>query len=186
MIRPPDAAEPHFNQLSDFATALEAQYRARMPDWHGSPFSWITNCPPARRGSVGKQLISNLLENQEFLISPCRGRGADRIVNGSRMAMKFSMMWEGERYVFQQIRDENYDLMFCLGVCPHEAHAWVFAKDFLLENRGGLEGFTFQHRGQRGRDTAWIHVDPSNPQPWLRQHGGTLSEAIDRLAHLAA
>ena len=186
MNRARNIAEPDFNHLSGSASELEAHYRARMPDWQGSPFAWIATCPAARRGAVGKQLISSLLENRGFPVRPCPGRGADRIVNGNRIAMKFSMMWEEERYVFQQIRDQNYDFLFCLGVCPFEAHAWAFTRNFLLENRGRLEGFTFQHRGRQGVDTAWIHVEPTNPHPWLEPHGGTLQDALDAFTRLLA
>ena len=106
------------------------------------------------------------------------------MVNRRRIAIKFSMIWEEGVYTFQQIRDQRYDLLICLGVSPFDAHSWVFSKEFLLENRGNLEGFTFQHRGRDGIDTAWIHVDPAAPQDWLAEHGGTLPEALDRLSHL--
>ena len=98
--------------------------------------------------------------------------------------MKFSMKWEEGVYKFQQIKDQRYDFLVCLGVSPFEAHSWIFTKEFLLENRGNLEGFTFQHRGQRGIDTAWIHIEPDAPQEWLSLHGGTLAEALDRLSYL--
>ena len=170
--------------LADVASTLEADYRIDHSDWRNSPFSWIIPHPPARQGAIGKRLISTWLEKNGFSVTRCRGRGADRVVNGKRVAMKFSRLWEEGFYKFQQIRDQEYDFLICLGVSPFNAHSWVFTKEFLMRGRDNLEGFTYQHKGHSGRDTAWIHVDPTTPQHWLAPHGGTLDDALKALTVL--
>lgn len=184
MVRAQQITDPDVGSLAEFALALEPQYRVDNSDWEGSPFAWILSRKSGQVGAIGKRLISSFLQERGFEVERCPGRGADRMVNGRRVAVKFSMIWEEGVYKFQQIREQRYDFLICLGLSPFEAHSWVFTKAFLLENRGNLEGFTFQHRGQEGIDTAWIHIRPAAPHEWLAPHGGTLPEALGRLSHL--
>ena len=176
--------DPSVESLANVASTLAADYRTDRSDWQGSPFAWIIPHPPARQGAIGKRLISTWLETSGLSVTHCSGREADRIVNGRRVAMKFSMLWEEGLYRFQQIRDQRYDLLICLGVSPFDAHSWVFTKEFLMQGRGTLEGFRYQHRGNAGADTAWIHVDPRTPQQWLTLHGGTLDDALGAMPAL--
>ena len=177
-------ANPNLGLLTGIASTLECDYGGGFSDWRHSRFGWILPLPSARKGAIGKRLISGLLEEWGFSVRPCRGRGVDRLVNGRRVAMKFSMLWEEGAYKFQQIRDQRYEILICLGVSPSDAHSWVFTRDFLLEGWGNLEGFSSQHRGQEGRDTAWIHVNPAAPQAWLEPHGGGLQDALEALSLL--
>ena len=52
-----------------------------------------------------------------------------------RTEIKFSTLWAKQFYKFQQIGDQNYEFLVCLGVSPFTAHAWVFEKQFLLQYR---------------------------------------------------
>lgn len=177
-------ANPDLGLLTGIASTLESDYGGGFSAWRDSQFGWILSLPSARKGAIGKRLISSLLEEWGFSVRPCRGRGADRLVNERRVAMKFSMLWDEGTYKFQQIRDQRYEILICLGVSPSDAHSWVFTRDFLLEGWGNLEGFSNQHRGQEGTDTAWIHVDPTAPQAWLEPHGGALQNALEALSLL--
>lgn len=41
-----------------------------------------------------------------------------------------------------------------------------------------------QHGGQVGSDTAWIDVRVDDPPDWLKQYGGSLSDAIFALSKI--
>ena len=41
-----------------------------------------------------------------------------------------------------------------------------------------------QHGGAGGTDTAWLKVDPKNVAAWLNDCGGTLSQAVQRIAEI--
>jgi hypothetical protein len=44
------------------------------------------------------------------------------LINGHRVEIKFSTLWQEGIYNFQQIRDQNYEYAVCLGISPFEAH----------------------------------------------------------------
>lgn len=106
---------------------------------------------------------------------------ADRVINGHRIEIKLSTMWAGGTYRFQQIRDQDYDHIFCLGISPFEAHAWLLPKSVLLEH---VIGYMGQHTGASGRDTAWLGFPVDRPYPWMQAFGGTLDSAWQVLLDL--
>ena len=125
--------------------------------------------------------MAGWLAMQGFAVEPAGDSEADRVVNGHRVEIKFSTLWKQGIYVFQQIRDQRYDWLICLGVSPFDAHAWVLSKSYLLNGWGKLEGFKSQHGGQDGKDTAWMRVKSSAPHDWLHGKGGSLQEAAEVL-----
>ncbi|MCY3808488.1 MAG: hypothetical protein OXG58_03455 [Gemmatimonadetes bacterium] len=105
-------------------------------------------------------------------------------MEGVRTEIKFSTLWKNQSYKFQQIRDQDYELLVCLGISPFTAHAWVFEKEFLVSNTGALAGLSGQHRGAEGRDTTWLSVSPADVHPWMGAFGGDLRTAMQRLRAL--
>ncbi|MCX7606925.1 MAG: hypothetical protein N2170_06650 [Bacteroidia bacterium] len=88
-----------------------------------------------------------------------------------RLEVKFSTLWRTGVYKFQQLRDQPYDLLICLGLSPQEAHLWVFSKN---------EAFHYatpQHGGKEGEDTYWLSFPPGE----LQEYGGKLEAGIERL-----
>lgn len=51
--------------------------------------------------------------------------GHDRLVAGHKVEIKFSTLWEQGDYVFQQLRNQDYEYALLLGVSPLTAHAWL-------------------------------------------------------------
>lgn len=178
--------DPDVRLLAGLAATLEADYGDNLLVWEGSPFAWIKSRPSRQVGAIGERLVAGWLAARDYTVGPSGDNESDRIVNDKRVEIKFSTLWAGGHYKFQQIRNQRYDLLICLGISPFDAHSWVFTKEFLLEGWGNLQGFTPQHGGQAGVDTAWIQVDPESPQPWLAEHGGTLRDALNEFSRLLA
>jgi hypothetical protein len=165
------------------AQTLKADYAARADRWAGSPFAWIKTLPSRTIGTVGEKLVSGFLASKGFDVTRSPDSEADRLVNGARVEIKFSTLWDAGFYKFQQLRDQNYAFAILLGVSPMDAHCWVVSKQRLLSQRGqpgsGLES---QHGGRAGSETAWLSIEPGKVPLWLNDCGGRLSEVSNLVA----
>jgi len=106
---------------------------------------------------------------------------SDLLINGHKMEIKLSTLWENQSYKFQQIRDQDYEFAVLLGISPHDVHCWVVSKKLLLENVIGLLG---QHTGSKSKETSWITIDPNEPPEYIKNCGGSLSVAYSILEKL--
>lgn len=151
--------------------------------WVGSPFAWIKTRPSRQVGSIGEQLVAGWFAAKGLDVVRTGDSDADRVIDGKRVEIKFSTLWESGDYVFQQIRNQRYDVALLLGVSPFSAACWAVPKRVLLEQpfRAGL---SHQHGGQAGTDTVWLRFRAVTPPAWLSEHGGTLGAAHDRLVKL--
>lgn len=149
--------------------------------WRGSPFAWILTRPSRQRGKIGEDLVTAWLRAKGVDVRLSGSTEFDRHVNGHRVEIKFSTLWQSGRYTFQQIRDQAYDYLICLGISPFDAHSWVLSKAILHEYVIGHLG---QHTGAGGTDTAWFSVRPDSPPAWLTDRGGSLSRAYEMVLSL--
>lgn len=170
--------DPDVRLLASIAGAVRLDYSDEDLAWEGSPFAWIKGKASSQIGAIGAKLVAGFFAAKDFDVTRPGDSEADRVVNGLRTEIKFSTLWKAGVYKFQQLRDQRYDVVVCLGVSPFDAHCWVLPKATIMESRGSAEGLGFQHGGQRGRDTAWLTVDPSAPPRGLSRHGGTLGNGV--------
>ena len=169
---------PEARILAGISQALEAEYRSENNEWVGSPFAWIKTRPSRQIGAIGEKLVAGWLAARGFNVTRSPDSDADRIVEGKRIEVKFSTLWENGGYKFQQLRDQNYELALCLGVSPFMAHCWVIPKPDIMRLWKVEHLIQSQHGGQEGADTAWIPVRPDAEPEWLGQYGGDLTKAI--------
>lgn len=146
--------------------------------WVGSPFEWILRRPSRQRGKIGEQLIAGWCAARGLDVVRSPDSDADRIIEGARVEIKFSTEWENGQYVFQQLRDQNYRFLICLGVSPFDAQVWIFEKSKIP-----FEKLKHQHGGNRGHDTWWIGFKPGSPPSWMDKRG-SLTKVYKVLAHL--
>jgi hypothetical protein len=170
--------------LAGISEALQDEYRSENQEWEKSPFAWIKSRPSRQIGAIGEKLVAGWLAARGFNVVRANNSDADRIVEGKRAEIKFSTRWENGSYKFQQLRDQDYDLAICLGISPSEAHCWVIPKADIRRLWKKEHAIQSQHGGQDGADTAWIDVRGDNPPSWMRQYGGSLSEAIRILSRV--
>ena len=104
-------------------------------------------------------------------VGPPRDSGHDCVIAGVRVEVKFSTLWGNGGFVFQQIRDQSYEVAALLGIEPQSVRLWVVPKDVLWAEATG------QHTGAAATDTKWLRFPASRPPAWLRPYGGTLPEA---------
>lgn len=145
--------------------------------WVGSPFEWLLQLPPASRGKAGEVLAEEWLRRLGYPVSRAKSRHYDRLVGSSRVEIKFSTLWtDDDVYKFQQIRNQEYDVVLCLAVSPHDAHAWLVPKHVMVEEAKP------QHGGSAGRDTRWLVFKAAAPPQRLEAYGGELEAAVAKLA----
>ena len=103
------------------------------------------------------------------------------MIQGKRVEIKFSTLWKSGLFKFQQIRDQDYEVLVCLGLAPFDARCWVIPKAALYDF---VIGHTPQHTGAGGTETFWISTSLENPESWLENHGGSLAQAFEVLREL--
>lgn len=171
------------NRLSAIATNLKRNYVQDQDRWSGSPFEWLRALPSRRRGAVFEKLISEWCAESGLEVSASPDSDADMVISGSRVEIKGSTLWETGTYTFQQIRDQNYQALVCLGISPSDAHCWAIPKQEIMRlwHQGVIRS---QRGGIRGADTAWITVDPTEPPDWILPYGGSLDAGLGSLRAL--
>lgn len=175
-----------FQLLVGIANSLKGEYVNPAHDpWAGSPFAWIKQKLSSRQiGKIGEQLVAGWVAARDFDVTKSPDSEADKVINGRRVEVKFSTLWGVGVYKFQQIRDQRYDFVVCLGISPHSGHCWVVPKNDLLSHHFQLDGFDHQHGGKTGRDTWWLSFALENPPVWLRRFGGDLGDAMKLLRQM--
>lgn len=171
-----------FRELANISLTLRNEYIKENNRWIGSPFEWIKHRPSRSIGAIGETMVSMWLTQYKFNVSRSPDSEADRIIEGKRVEIKLSTLWEGNFYKFQQIRDQNYSFAIMLGLSPEDAHCWVFTKENIIEliNSGVITG---QHTGKSATDTKWLQIDRKNYN-FFKQYGGNLNKALNIIATL--
>ena len=159
--------------LVGIANTLHTDYIEDGKEWNGSPFAWIKTRPSRQVGKIGEQLVAGFCAAKDLNVSRSPDSDADRIIEGKRTEIKLSTLWKNGSYVFQQIRDQEYDVLLCLGISPFDAHVWVMRKSDIP-----FELLPHQHGGTRGSDTWWLQVDPQKPSTWMKKMPCTLASIV--------
>ena len=159
-----------FRELANISLNLRDEYIKENNNWVGSPFEWIKHRPSRSIGAIGEKIVSMWLTSYNFNISRSPDSQADRIIEGKRVEIKLSTLWESNFYKFQQIRDQNYSFAIMLGLSPEDAHCWVFTKEDIVKliNDGIITG---QHTGKGATDTKWLQIDRKH-YDFFTQYGG--------------
>ena len=176
--------DPEVQLLANFSLELKRDYADSGDEiWQDSPFDWLRHRPSRQKGAIFEKLVSGYMACKGFDVTRSPDTEADRIIAGVRTEIKGSTLWHNGQYKFQQIRDQNYRFVICLGISPFDAHCWVIPKQEVIDRwqRGDIQS---QHGGGRGTDTAWLTVKPCSPPAWLGEWGGGLITAAQLVTQI--
>lgn len=179
-------ANPDYVSISSIAVQLEPEYVSdrELQLWLNSPFYWIKSRPSRQIGKIGEDLVERWAIAAGFDVQRPTSSEHDRRINGLKVEIKFSTLWTNDAsFRFQQLRDQDYDYAFLLGLAPFDVHAWFIPKSELSYNRP--PALVTQHGGAAGRDTRWLSFAAASPPQWMNEFGGTLTQ-IQRLIEQAS
>lgn len=171
-----------FELLSTAANYIKNDFLIQDEAWVGSPFEWVRKLSSSSKGKLGKHLVYQWCALKGLPVGRSPDSEADMLVNEHRVEIKFSTLWNAGFYKFQQIRNQNYEYMVCMGISPNEAHCWVVNKSILHTY---VIGHMAQHTGSGSQETDWLTIRPTDPPNWLDACGGSLSEAYKVLKRLS-
>lgn len=166
--------------LATISRNLKGDYERDDDIWMDSPFAWIKRCPSRQIGKIGEQLVSGWIAAKGLGVFLSTDSGADRIIEGQRAEIKFSTLWKNGSFTFQQIRNQDYSIVICLGISPFDAFGWCIPKGEALKHARP------QHGGAVGTDTKWFSVTPGAEPDWLKPWGGRLSKMYEVLLELCS
>jgi site-specific DNA-methyltransferase (adenine-specific) len=164
---------PDYEMLVATASYLKADLQEKNDLWEGSPFEWLLQLPARQKGALGGRLVASWCASKGLSTGRSKAPGENIIVNGNKLSIKFSTLWNNGKYNFQQIRRDGYDYVLCFGISPTEAHCWIFERDYAI-----------QHAKPQHKLEYWISFDPKKPPEWIKGCGGNLEEAYQVLKNL--
>ena len=183
-----NAGSQEYRELVSISQTLQREYKDENKMWEGSPFEWIKYRPSRSIGAIGEKIVSSWLALHDFNIARSPDSEADRIVEGSRVEIKFSTQWKNGTYLFEQVRDQNYDFAIFLGVSPHDAHCWVVPKNDIIRLWKVEHVLKPQHGGAQGKDTTWARLSPScedaDDDIYFRSFGNGLRKALVAISRI--
>ena len=166
--------DPDVQMLADIAGTLKCDYvpQGIADPWAGSPFAWIHPRPTSSQvGKIAKEFVARWCRAKGLEVARSGDSQADLLVARRRVEIKYSCLWASGDYRFQQIRDQDYEFVLCLGLSPFNAQCWVIPKKVALQYA------IPQHTGRGGRDTRWLSFPAAYPPIWLQEFGGKLADA---------
>lgn len=173
-----------YQEIVQISNMIYQEYKEESAIWEGSPFEWIKHRPSRSIGAIGEKIIAAWLAMHNFNVSRSPDSQADRIVEGKRVEIKFSTLWQSGDYKFQQLRDQKYDFVIMFGISPHDAHCWVIPKSEIIRLWKVDKLISSQHGGASGSDTAWVDLTPDNTFAPLAKFGCSLHDALMNISKL--
>jgi hypothetical protein len=177
-----------YNELVEISQSLSREYKNKKKQWIGSPFEWIKYQSSRSIGAIGEKIVASWLAMHDFNVVRSPDSEADRVVDGKRVEIKFSTQWENGTYLFEQLRDQNYEFAIFLGVSPNDAHCWVIPKADIVRMWKVERTLPPQHGGEEGEDTAWARLSPAASgaaqDEACRKYGNGLRDALLSISRL--
>ena len=94
-------SDPDYRLFTTIAGTLKKEYVSTGPDpWSDSPFSWIRSEPSRRRAKIAEQLVEDYCKAKGLHVTRSPDSEADRLIEGHRVEIKSSTLWEGGDYAF--------------------------------------------------------------------------------------
>ena len=139
----------------------------------GSRNEWFKRLSSKRKGKAGELMVGSFLELNGVDVCSSKQARKEKLVDatiklsnydlylksmGLRAEVKTSTMWgEGTNFTFQQIRDQEYDIIIFQFILPNEEQLFYCTKED-AKNYIMIDGHG-QHGGGDATETYWITFD---------------------------
>ena len=141
----------------------------------GTDLSFVRSLSSSSFGAHGRRELLIFLSKHGFQVGKKAGEGHyHAMINDKKVVIKISTIWKGGKsYVFQQIKDGDWDYLLCFGISSTEDNLWIMSREDIYTIPG-------QHTGMGAKETKWIHISPEEIKPdYLK--GGTLGEGLEAI-----
>jgi hypothetical protein len=153
-----------------------------LREWPDSAFDWTLRVATGTRGAIGRQLAEAWIASMGIPTGRLSEYNRHYVLAWNyRIQVKTSTLWDSGNFRFQQIRDQNYDFLLCLGLMPTDVSAWLIPKQTVIEHLDGVGG---QHTGASARETLWMNPVPGANGTWIDEYGDQLSDVRQLLLQL--
>ena len=149
--------------------------------YRGSQNEWFKILSSRRKGKAGELMVGSTLESVGIDVSSSKEARRDNLVDSSvklsdydlylktillRAEVKTSTMWgEGKNFTFQQIRNQDYDIIIFQFILPNEVKLYYCTKEDAVSNIM-VDGHG-QHGGKDATETFWITFDLDNVPTYI-------------------
>jgi hypothetical protein len=149
--------------------------------YRGSQNEWFKILSSRRKGKAGELMVGSTLESVGIDVSSSKEARRDNLVDSSvklsdydlylktlllRAEVKTSTMWgEGKNFTFQQIRNQDYDIIIFQFILPNEVKLYYCTKEDAVSNIM-VDGHG-QHGGGDATETFWITFDLDNVPTYI-------------------
>lgn len=138
--------------------------------WKGSKFEKLYVQSSKRKGTIGEEMTKAILSDIGLVIGTRTNSDHDFSITYNKKVYKIenklSLTWGNEisKFKWQQIRDQDYDFIFFIGVNPNDHKVWWATKQDLKTYIIGNDKYR-QHGGKNGKqDIYWI----TSIESWFR------------------
>lgn len=118
------------SNLDDFkaiTNEVSSNYH-RDPNWDGATFEWLKKDTHSTGTSkAGTECLFQFLRNKGFTVQYAGGPKALLYVDGHSMIIRIATIGTSETFIFNQLRDDDAELVFCVGVSYEYVYMWVAA-----------------------------------------------------------
>ncbi len=141
--------------------------------YRGSQNEWFKILSSKRKGKAGELMVGASLEEMGVEVCSSKQARKEKLVDSSiklsdydlylkslglKSEVKTSTMWgEGTNFTFQQIRNQEYDIIIFQFILPNEVKLFYCTKDD-AQNYIMVDGHG-QHGGGDATETYWITFD---------------------------
>jgi len=147
----------------DSIAQVKKEFEEKPNMWLGSPFYWISILPSRRKGMIGEKILKQQAELEKISTKKAKSSDYDLLINNIKVEVKLSLLWEAGTYVFQQIRDQGYDVVACIALHPDgTSRLWVIPKAIMMEH------CIPQHDPDGINNVLWLHIHANNIPEWMK------------------
>ena len=160
-------------ELPVWASVLEKRKKDRYAN---SPFLPLKQLTSRTKGAKFEQILQEHLEKLEYKVAKAKNGNWDRTINGKKIEIKGSFLWDGTDYFkWQQIRiDQDYDYIVFLAFYPNSLEIYIADRETVHREitRKDADGNWMynQHGGKTVKNATVFHLKGLPKEfPWMER-----------------
>ena len=141
---------------------LQEYVKSKVNDpWRGTNFEGYLNLSATQMGAFGETLVTKIMKNLGSTIEPRINPGHDKIIDGYKTEIKFSLSLKENHFSFNHIAThKDWDRIILLGVNPNNKFHmnWIYKKDFVDNINSDACIFRRQQGGGDGKNDDFMYT----------------------------